>query len=111
MSETMAEASTRLLRNSDDPLYARLRGLLAERGVDVDRAVLAAFFPDDSNQEFGVIVTPERCVYEFHLHYGKGDLDNQVTMATIDWRVLTQSWESGRSRAYVEDGLRLLGVV
>jgi hypothetical protein len=41
----MAEASTRLLRESDDPLWARLRMLLAKRGIDPSRCALGALFP------------------------------------------------------------------
>jgi hypothetical protein len=54
---TMAESSTRLLREGNDPLYVGLRALLADRRIDVSTCVLAAFFPDDTNMEFGVVVT------------------------------------------------------
>lgn len=105
----MAEASTRLLRGSSDPLYARVRQLLTERGVDVEHSALAAFFPDDTNMEFGVVVTPDRRVYEFDLHYGKGDLTQQVAPAQItDWRDRTDWWRDMPRRTDVEDAMRLL---
>jgi hypothetical protein len=111
VTESMAEASTRLLREATDPLYVRLRSQLAERGIDVDQSALAAFFPDDGNMEFGVVVTPDRRVFEFDLHYGKGDLRQQTDTATItDWRDRTEWWSSTPSRADVEDAFRLLGL-
>jgi hypothetical protein len=109
MAESAAEASTRLLRESDDPLWARLRTLLADRDVDASRAALATLFPDDTNMEFGVIVTPDRRVYEFDLHYGKGDLANQAATATItDWRDRTEWWQSTPHRSDIEDAFRII---
>src|SRR3954463_11892375 len=108
----MAEASTLLLRESDEPLFVRLRELLDDRGIDVGRSALARIFPDDADMEFGVIVTPDRRVYEFDLHYGKGDLATQVATATItDWRDRTEWWESTPSRSDIEDAFRLLAVM
>jgi hypothetical protein len=109
--ENVAAASTRLLRKSDDPLYVRLRNLLNERGINVESSALAAFFPDDGNVEFGVLVTQDRHVYEFDLHYGKGDLSAQVRTATItDWRDCSTRWAMTPSKGDVEDALRMLGV-
>jgi len=107
--KSTAAASTRLLRESDDPLYARLRSLLTERGIDCGQSVLATFFPDDTDMEFGVLVTPDRRVYEFELHHGKGDLQAHVATATItDWRDRTDGWDGAPHRRDVEDALRLL---
>ena len=109
VTESMAEASTRLLRESDDPLWARLRMLLAERGIDPSRCALGALFPDDTDMEFGVVVTPDRAVFEFDLHHGTGDLTHQAETAFVsDWRNITDWWESSSSRQYVEDALPLL---
>jgi hypothetical protein len=109
MPETMAESSTRLLREAKDPLYVRLRVLLADKGIDASTCVLAAFFPDDTNMEFGVVVTPERQVYEFDLYYGPGNLTNQVATAYFgDWRDRSGWWEASPSRGDVEDAMRML---
>lgn len=109
MPETMAESSTRLLREGKDPLYVRLRALLADKGIDPSTCVLAAFFPDDTNMEFGVVVTPERQVYEFDLYHGPGDLTNQVATAYLgDWRDRSRWWEASPSRGDVEDAMRML---
>jgi hypothetical protein len=109
VNETTAEASTRLLRGSDNLVYVRLRSLLSERGIEVNRSVLATFFPDDTNMEFGVLVTPDRRVYEFDLHHGGGDLRSQAVMAVItDWRDRTEQWDSTPHRRDIEDALRLI---
>ncbi|MDQ6949649.1 MAG: hypothetical protein M3256_26220 [Actinomycetota bacterium] len=83
---------------------------LAARGINEHTSVLAAFFPDDVDVDFGVVVTPERRVYEFDLRYGAGDLTTQVATATItDWRDRTDWWQSTPSRRSIEDALVLLG--
>jgi hypothetical protein len=61
-SATTAQLSTMLLRTSEEQPYRRLRELLPERGVDVEVDVLADLFPDDVDQEFGVLVTAGRRV-------------------------------------------------
>ena len=70
----MAAKSTQLLREDDDPLWTWLRELLRVRGLDPDQIALADFFPDDTDREVGTVVTPEGCVYELEMVYGKGDL-------------------------------------
>jgi hypothetical protein len=95
MSESMVRSSTRLLRESADPLFQRLRELLSERGIDVTRSSLATFFPDDTDMEFGVIVAQDKRVFEFELRYGTGDLGEQVASAKItDWSDRTDWWDS-----------------
>ena len=51
---------------------------------DAQSAILADLFPDDVNQEFGVLVTPDRRVIEFVVYYGcLGDLNRKAANATI----------------------------
>jgi hypothetical protein len=104
----MAQASTRLLRESDEPVWARFRVIFAERGIDPDRWALVAGFPDDTDMEFGVVVTPEHAVYEFDLRYGKGDLAKRAKAAFVsDWRNITNGWKSKPHRQDIEDALAL----
>lgn len=100
---------TRMLRNSDDPLFARIRELLPEFGVDIRSARLAQFFPDDVDQEFGVLVTAERNVFTFVHHYGRrGDLKSQLRASKLaDWSDISGTWESSPYRRYVQDALAL----
>lgn len=69
LTESMAQSATRLLRESQDALFVRLRELPRDRDIHVETSALAAFFPDDVDLEFGVVVTAEGRVYEFDLVY------------------------------------------
>ena len=106
----VAELSTHLLRTDEGPLWSRLRKLLDERGLDPNSVALADLLPDDTDMEFGIIVTPEGDVYEFDLVYGNGDLEEQAASATIaDWRDVTAWWRDAPHRAEIDAALRLLG--
>jgi hypothetical protein len=100
---------TRLLRDSGDPLFARLRELLSERGVDVGTAVLAQLFPDDVDQEFGVLLASDRSVHTFVLHYSsQGDLAAQLRGAKIhEWTNISDHWQSSPYREYVREAREL----
>jgi hypothetical protein len=96
---------TALLRNSADPMWARLRQLLLEHGVSVDTAVLATSFPDDTRFEFGVVVTSDRRVYQFGLDY----LHKPVDQGTFtEWVDLTEDHASSPYREAVAVALDLL---
>jgi len=105
----VAARSTQLLREDGDPVWSRLRELLMARGLDPHRIALADFFPDDTDMEFGIVVTPDGHVYEFDFIYGKGDLVAQAGTATIsDWRDRTTWWRDTPHRAQIEQAFRLL---
>jgi hypothetical protein len=108
VDDTTAILSTRLLRQSDDLLYARLRELLAERGLDPVTCVLADLNPHDGHMELGYLVTDARRVIVFELHYGKGDLNSQRQTAFLwNWSDITDVWAYGHARDQIEDALRL----
>jgi hypothetical protein len=111
MAQTVAQRSTELLRSSPEPTYARLRELLPAIGLDPTRDVLADLFPDDVDQEFGVVVTTEHKVFIFVLHYGRsGDLKQQAADAVIgDWSDITGWWQASPYVAQVNEALELLG--
>lgn len=100
---------TRMLRQSDDPLFTRARELLASLDVDVKTVVMAQFFSDDGDQEFGVLVTPTGDVFTFVFYWGRrGDLKEQLRTARIaDWRDITGTWETSPYRRYVKEALAL----
>jgi hypothetical protein len=105
----VAAKSTQLLRDDSNPVWARLRELLRARGLDPDRVALADFFPDDTDMEFGIVVTPDGHVYEFDFIYGKGDLATQAGTATIsEWRDRSTWWRDTPHRARIEQAFRLL---
>jgi hypothetical protein len=101
-ADSQAVELTRSLRTSDVPLFVRLRELLHDRRVDVGTAVLAQLFPDDVDQEFGVLVSDGR-VFTFVMHYARrGDLSEQLRNAAIhEWTDITDHWESSPYRRYV----------
>ena len=110
MAKSTAALSTELLRSSDDPLYRRLRELLPELGIDVGRDVLADLFPDDGNQEFGVVVTRDHRVFTFVFHYGRGDLSAQTATGFLaDWKDLSPWWASSPYADRVRDALSTVG--
>lgn len=65
MDENVAEASTRLLHEDEHPSWGRLRDLLLSKGLDPAHVALANLFPDDTETEFGIVVTSDGHVYEF----------------------------------------------
>jgi hypothetical protein len=71
--------------------------------------VLAQFFPDDVDQEFGVLVTASRGVFTFVLHYGRrGDLTTQAQTASLHgWDNISDRWESSPYSQYVHEALAL----
>ena len=109
VNHSVAVQSTRLLRESDDLLYTRLRELLGDHAVDPKVSVLADLFPDDGHMEQGYIVTPDRRVFAFELHYGKGDLKNHARTAFLwNWNDITDVWAWSACRGQIEDALRVL---
>lgn len=57
VAQDAARTMTQLMRTNNDPFWDRLRFLLHERGIDTDTAILADCFPDDTDFEYGVVVT------------------------------------------------------
>ncbi len=99
------ELHTALLRESPDPLYARFRELLSERGIDPSTSTLAESFPDDSQFEFGIVVTADRRVYQFGFDY----LHKPVREGTFtEWTDLTNTWQSSNYSNPIGRAVRLL---
>lgn len=100
-----ARCNTDLLRNDAGPFWRRLREVLAERGVDPRRSVLATSFPDDNSFEFGIVVTADGEAYEFGFDY----LDADVSAGTIvEWTRITDRWRDRPHRTEVEAAFSLL---
>ena len=76
-------------------MFQRPRVLAGERDVDRQTATLTDLFPDDVDQEFGVLVTQDGRVIEFMIYYGsRGDLKQQASEATIgEWKDITSWWQ------------------
>ncbi len=96
---------TALLRSGVDPFWVRLRELLSERGLALDKLMLASSFPDDTNLEFGIVVTNDRRVYQFAFDY----LDKPVEQGKFtEWVDLTERHASSPYHEEVAAALDLL---
>jgi hypothetical protein len=72
-----------------DPLFARIRDLVREKGVDADSIVIADFFPDDTSLYFGVLVMRERRAFTFDYDYlRRPELEGELS----EWRDITATW-------------------
>jgi len=112
VAEDYAQANTDLMRHNSNPFWVRLRDLLAERGVAVERAALATSFPDDSNLEFGIVVTEDGNVFEFDFEYSRrGDLKEQASGGSLSaWDRTTDRWRERPFADEVEAARRLIGL-
>jgi len=96
---------TELLRTSPEPMWARIRELLEERGVSPHTSVLATSFPDDNSFEFGVLVTSNRRVYQFGLDYLHGSVEEGVF---TEWVDLSEFYAGSPYHDYVAAALAVL---
>jgi len=76
----------------------------------VEADVLADVFPDDVDQEVGVVVTAQRRVFTFVLYYGRrGDVQAQTQAAVIgDWNEITDWWRASPYRENIDDAFLML---
>lgn len=101
---------TEQLRSSQEPLFARLRTLLPEHGLPIEKLVMGQLFADDVDQEFGVAVTDQRRAFTFVLHYARrGDLGAQTENAVLHpVKEITESWSSSAYRDYVQGAFEVM---
>ena len=96
---------TDLMRNDSDPLWARIRELLVGKGVNPSTSILATSFPDDSDFEFGILITAEETVYQFGFDHLRKRPEEGVFR---EWSDLTPRWKDTPYREDVEVGLAVL---
>jgi hypothetical protein len=96
---------TKDLRSGDEPIFERLRALLAARGVDPSTTWLVDLFEDDVNFEFGLILTGDRRVYQIGYRYPDGEVGGgELT----EWVDLTHSWRLTPYRDEIDDAFDYL---
>jgi hypothetical protein len=96
---------SRRLHTSSDPLWARLRTLLHERGLRPEDLLLVECFPDDTQFEFGIVVTPDRDVFEFGLDYLHKTVEHGVFS---EWRNLSENYQATPHRAGIAIALEMI---
>lgn len=74
------------LRTSDEPMWLRIRQLLAGKDIDPMQSALAYFQAEAPYYEFGVIVADNNEVYQFAFDY----LNKDVIHGTFaEWKNIT----------------------
>lgn len=76
------------LRTGEDAFWVRIRDLLRARGLEPDQTVLAQLHTEDTNRWLGIVVAPNRRVFEFeydHLHtpIGEGQFSEWVELTDL----------------------------
>jgi DNA-binding CsgD family transcriptional regulator len=83
---------TAALRESGQPPWPRMRGLVKDKEIDPSAAVVADFFPNRHRSFLGVILSPEGHPFGFCLLFF-GDPDDPSSWSTMklhDWRQLSE---------------------
>lgn len=96
---------TQILRQSEDPMWARIRKLLEERGLQPSTSILATSFPDDSMFEFCIVVTADRKVFQFGFNYLHKPIEEGVV---VEWVNITEDYFSSHYPEVITTALALL---
>jgi len=95
---------TKLPRESDDPMWARIRKLLDARGINVGKSFLVESFPDDNSFDFGILVTQDGFVIQYGFDYlGKTVQEGEFT----EWGDLTSRYQNTPYSESIKAGMEL----
>lgn len=95
---------TKLLRESDEPMWTRIRHLLDGRGIKVDKSILVESFPDDTCFEFGILITQDGSIIQYGFDYlSKKVQDGEFT----EWEDLTPRYENTPYYESIKTGMEL----
>jgi hypothetical protein len=97
---------TALLRSDDSPFWSRHRECLRDMGIDVSTSLLVQSFPEDVDQELGVLITEDSRVIEFEMSYHRTGHPQDAVIAR--WEDMTESWRHSHVAREVATGLELL---
>jgi hypothetical protein len=84
------------VRNTEKSFAVGIRRCLEEKGVAVEKALIADLFPDDYCFDFGLVVTEGDNVYQFGYAYPPNQEQNGKF---TEWKELTGNW---RNTPYAE---------
>ncbi|MFJ3841118.1 hypothetical protein ACWGHM_36950 [Streptomyces sp. NPDC054904] len=91
------------MRASAFNLWARLRELLAERGLTISTAVLVYLVPDGPESEAGVVLSDGGRVYEFNLVYNRMREGSDRDAVIEHWQDITGHWQAHPLRSEIAD--------
>ena len=92
------------LRNSDDPLWNRLRQLLSEKGIDPTKSFLSYFAHEEPFYDFGVIVADNNAIYQFAFDYLRRDI---MQGSFAEWEEITGTFRRTPYREQISAALKL----
>lgn len=87
--ESIQELTT-ILRESGVALVKGIRICLEKKGVDLNRIIVAEWFPDDVDFEYGIIVDSNKNVFQFGYDYHK---KNEGEGEFLEWQDITSNWK------------------
>jgi hypothetical protein len=96
---------SRLLQTSTDPLWCRLRFLLSEKGLNPQALLVADFFPDDCQFEFGLVVAQDHSVFQFGFDYLHKTVEEG---AFSEWEELTDHFRETPYDEQISAALQML---
>ena len=97
------EELTALLRGA--PEWKDLRLALQSKGLKAEDVLLAAFYEDEDKNEYGIVVTPERGVFEFKRSTRRG-----MKPLFQQWLDRGSSQETLQEYPAIAEAFALLGV-
>jgi hypothetical protein len=94
--------NTKTMKESDQPLWVRIRELLQQKGLDPAGVVLAYSYPEDLNFEYGIIVTADEQVFQYGFDYLHKNISDGIF---TEWNDITANYQSSPYKYLIEKAL------
>ncbi|MEZ4590208.1 MAG: hypothetical protein R3D55_03575 [Chloroflexota bacterium] len=105
VNEGYLQTLTQLLRESDEPLWRRIRELHLKKNLKPEELILVDCFPDDDEFEFGIVLTKEKEVFQFGFSYS----DRPVSEGEfLEWKNITNTWQASPYHKLIELSMKML---
>jgi hypothetical protein len=102
--DDLFQLKQKLLHKSSDPMWVKIRSLLAEKGIDPQSSILVEVFPDDYHLVFGLIITSDNFVYKFDYNYRERAVDDG---SFSKWSDLSDNYENTPYAKLIKNALRI----
>ena len=81
---------TTILRESEDALVKGVRSCLKKKGLEPNNIIVAEWFPDDVDFEYGIVVDSKNQVFQFGYDYhDKNASEGEFS----EWLDITNNWK------------------